>query len=162
MGDRKLLEEAYPDRLSLFGGSAGHAMARFFNSWADIVLIPGIASFVAADILRHLDPRDRDYFRQTREKRFGISMDDFAPAAKRASQVSGKAWSLCVRRSKRNRSRRRDAALPRLHCVRWLSMGQSNQPVRIARKRRPIAKWRERMLDAFDGLSRNPLLTENT
>jgi hypothetical protein len=79
-------------------------MARFFNSWADIVLIPGIASFVAADILRHLDPRDRDYFRQTREKRFGISMDDFAPAAKRASQVSGKAWSLCVRRSKRNRS----------------------------------------------------------
>jgi hypothetical protein len=37
-------------------------------------------------------------------------------------------------------------------------MGQINQPVRIARKRRPIAKWRERMLDAFDGLSRNPLL----
>jgi glutathione S-transferase len=86
------LEEAYPDRSSLFGGPAGHAMARFFNSWADIVQIPGIASFVAADVLHHLDPRDRDYFRQTREKRFGMSLDDFC--ASRETRVPSFRQSL--------------------------------------------------------------------
>src|SRR6185437_5084567 len=32
------LEETYPDRPSLFGGPAGLALSRFYNTWADVVL----------------------------------------------------------------------------------------------------------------------------
>jgi glutathione S-transferase len=56
------LEDAYPERPSLFGGAAARAAARFINSWADTVQNGGSASFVAVDIVRHLDPRDQDYF----------------------------------------------------------------------------------------------------
>src|SRR5271168_4290542 len=37
------LEDAYPDRPSLFGGPAGRAHARFINAWADRVLHAAIA-----------------------------------------------------------------------------------------------------------------------
>ena len=67
------LEDAYPERPTLFGGAAARAAARFINSWADTVQNGGISTFVVADIVRLLDPRDRDYFRQSRTKRFGMS-----------------------------------------------------------------------------------------
>ena len=31
------LEEAYPDRISLFGGEGGRAVTRFVNAWADSI-----------------------------------------------------------------------------------------------------------------------------
>src|SRR5487761_1101929 len=32
------LEDRYPDRPSLFGGTAGRALSRFYQSWTDAVL----------------------------------------------------------------------------------------------------------------------------
>lgn len=69
------LEEAYSDDPSLFGGAAGQAHARFINAWADTVLMPALAPLVIRDILDCLDPRDRDYFRASRERRFGRSLE---------------------------------------------------------------------------------------
>ena len=40
------LDQAYPDRPSLFGGPAGQAHAAFINSWADSVLNPGISRLI--------------------------------------------------------------------------------------------------------------------
>src|SRR5580658_5771045 len=34
------LEDSYPERPSLFGGTGGRASARFINAWADNVLNP--------------------------------------------------------------------------------------------------------------------------
>jgi glutathione S-transferase len=65
------LEDTYPDRPSLFGGPGGRALARFVNTWADAVQIPGIAGLVVADIVPHLGPEDRAYFVATRERRYG-------------------------------------------------------------------------------------------
>ena len=81
------LEDTYPDRPSLFGGAAARAAARFINSWADTVQNPGTATFVAADIVRHLDPRDQDYFLQSRAKRFGMTLEQFC--ANRDARVAG-------------------------------------------------------------------------
>ncbi len=72
------LEEAYPDRPSLFGGAGGLAHARFLNAWADSVLHVGIAPMVTADIWGALDPRDQPYFRQSREARLGGRLEDLA------------------------------------------------------------------------------------
>jgi glutathione S-transferase len=40
------LENAYSTQPSLFGGAAGHSLARFYNVWADTVLNPALARFV--------------------------------------------------------------------------------------------------------------------
>lgn len=65
------LEDAYPDRPSLFGGPGGRALARFVNAWADAVQLPAVAGLVVADIVPHLGPEDRAYFIASREKRYG-------------------------------------------------------------------------------------------
>jgi glutathione S-transferase len=150
------LEEAYPGRPSLFGGPAGHAMSRFFNSWADTVQIPGIASFVAADILRHLDPCDRDYFRQTREKRFGMSLDDFC--ASREMRVSGFRQSLEPLRQTLQAQPffgGETPLYPDYTVFGGFQWARAISPFALLENADPIAKWRERMLDAFDGLARN-------
>lgn len=70
------LENAYPAHPSLFDGSIG--LARFYNSWADMVLNPAIARMVVLDILNHLTPTDQPYFRETREQRLGMRLEDAA------------------------------------------------------------------------------------
>jgi glutathione S-transferase len=69
------LEDAYPTP-SLFGGPGGRAHAQFINAWADSVLVGGIARFIMRDLLDIIDPKDRDYFRSSREKRFGATLEE--------------------------------------------------------------------------------------
>jgi glutathione S-transferase len=61
------LEDAYPDRPSLFGGAGGRAVARFVNSWADTVQLGGMIRALVADIHAHVHETDRAYFRESRE-----------------------------------------------------------------------------------------------
>ncbi|MGH7917895.1 MAG: glutathione S-transferase family protein, partial [Candidatus Binataceae bacterium] len=68
--------EAYPERRSLFGAT-GPAPARFMNSWVDTVVNALIAPLVMRDVLDHLADADREYFRQSREARFKLTIEDF-------------------------------------------------------------------------------------
>jgi len=70
------LEDANPDRPSLFGGGAGRALSRFYVGWADGVLQPAMARLIVRDIVDHLHPKDRDYFRKSREERFGKTLEE--------------------------------------------------------------------------------------
>ncbi len=68
------LDERYPSP-TLFGGAMGRAHALFLNGWADSVLVGGIARFIVRDLIDTIDPKDRDYFRSSREARFGKSLE---------------------------------------------------------------------------------------
>jgi len=68
------LEDQHPAP-ALFGGAVGKAHAQFVNAWADGVLVGGIARFIVRDLLDVIDPKDRDYFRKSREARFGASLE---------------------------------------------------------------------------------------
>jgi glutathione S-transferase len=81
------LEEKYADRPSLFGGGASTALSRFHASWADAFLQPAMMKFVALDIWKHVDAKDRDYFRSSREERLGKSLE--AAVANRDNEVAG-------------------------------------------------------------------------
>jgi glutathione S-transferase len=67
------LEEHHPEGPSLFGGAPGPI--RFINAWADGVLHPALARLILLDIHDCLGPEDRAYFRQSREARFGMSLE---------------------------------------------------------------------------------------
>ncbi|WP_018263538.1 glutathione S-transferase N-terminal domain-containing protein [Methylobacterium sp. WSM2598] len=73
------LEEAHPDRPSLFGGPAGQALTRVIVHWTDGVLHPALAPLLLTEILAVLDPRDRDYFRRTREALFRKPLEAVCP-----------------------------------------------------------------------------------
>lgn len=69
------LEEAWPDRPSLFGGEGGRAACRFVESWA-ATLMMRISPIVLKDIHDRLAPEDQAYFRASREKRFGKTLEE--------------------------------------------------------------------------------------
>jgi glutathione S-transferase len=72
------LEDTYPDRPSLFGGPGGRALARFVNNWADTAVNGGLFRMVVADILTHTHEKDQAYFRESREKRLGATLEQIA------------------------------------------------------------------------------------
>lgn len=70
------LETMYPERPSLFGGVSGHALTVFIQDWAVMTLQVDIINFILHDIYESLDPADKDYFRASREKRFGKPLEE--------------------------------------------------------------------------------------
>ena len=70
------LETTYPDRPSLFGGDGGRAASKLIEGWANATLSTLVAQMIVKDVYDVLDPQDRDYFRESREKRFGRSLDE--------------------------------------------------------------------------------------
>ncbi len=69
------LEETYPDRPSLFGGKGAMALLRFVQGCTDGILQPAIGRMLMGDLPAVIDDRDRAYFRESREKRFGMTLE---------------------------------------------------------------------------------------
>ena len=65
------LEDRYADRPSLFPGAAARGLSKFVQNWTETVLQVGLFHLVLLDIHKHLGPKDQEYFRQSREARFG-------------------------------------------------------------------------------------------
>jgi glutathione S-transferase len=150
------LEDAFPDRPSLFGGAPGRDLARFVNAWADAVVIPGIARLIVADILAVLDARDVGYFRTSREQRFGKPLEQVQ--ADRDAAVKGFRQSLhplrMVVRSQPFMSgeapMQADAIV--FGCFQW---ARCTSPFRLLEADDTVEAWRQRMLDLHGGLARS-------
>src|SRR5271166_3675287 len=72
------LEDHFPDGPTLFGGAAGRGVARLVNIWSDTVLGPAMRPLVYADFIRVIDPGDRAYFRSSREKQLGMTLEQYS------------------------------------------------------------------------------------
>jgi glutathione S-transferase len=150
------LEATYPDRPSLFGGATGRAHARFINSWADGVMLGGIVPLIVRDLLDVVDPKDRTYFRESREARFGMSLE--AVQQGRETRVADFRASLLLPvRLVLGRQKWLGGDTPSYadHII----FGTLQWPRCVSRFELvaaddPIAAWRERMLDLFDRLAR--------
>jgi glutathione S-transferase len=148
------LEETYPDRPSLFGGGAGRALSRFYNNWADTVLHPGLIRFSLLDIHRHVAEQDKDYFRRSREERFGTSLEKFV--ANRDQRLEGFRQSLTPLRLTLQTQNflGGDAPLYADYIVfggfQWV---RAVSEYALLAADDPVAVWRRRMLDLFGGLA---------
>jgi glutathione S-transferase len=70
------LDEAYPDRPPLMRNAAERAAARFVSSWCDQTLHPILRSTFLLNIYSVVADRDRAYFRESREKLFGGTLEE--------------------------------------------------------------------------------------
>jgi len=152
------LEETYADRPSLFGGDGGRAVTRFVNAWADTILVGGILRLVVTDIFAHLDEKDRTYFRETREKRLGVTLE--AVSVNRETDVPAFRKTLEPIRTMLaaqpyfggERPAYADYAV--FGCFQWARC-ISSFPLLL--KDDPVWAWRDRLLSAFDGFARKTL-----
>jgi glutathione S-transferase len=146
------LEATYPDRPSLFGGDAGRALAQFHAGWANGFLQPAMMKFAVLDIWKHVAEKDKDYFRSSREKRLGKTLE--AAVANRDNDVAGF----------------RDSLLPLRLVVKAQPFLGGDKPLyadyaifgsfqwcrcisdfKLLAPDDPVYAWRGRMLDLFDG-----------
>jgi glutathione S-transferase len=147
------LETTYPERPSLFGGAAGLALSRFYNNWADAVLHPGLIRLNLLDIWRHVAPQDKDYFRRSREERFGMRLE--AVVADRDQRRESFRQSLTPLRLTVQTQAFLGGEAPLypdyivFGAFQW-TRAISDYAVLAADD--PVAAWRRRMLDLFDGL----------
>jgi glutathione S-transferase len=70
------LETAYPNEASLFGEPPAPALTLFIKAWTETVLHPAIGRIVVPDVFARLHPKDKAYFRQSREQALGMRIED--------------------------------------------------------------------------------------
>jgi glutathione S-transferase len=149
------LEDTYPDRPSLFGGEGGRAMARMLNWWGDIAVVGGMFALIVADIHAHLRPVDQAYFRKSREARLGKTLEQVA--ANRDSAVEGFRKGLDPMRLTLKTQPFLGGAAP--DYADYIMFGgfqwaRAISPFALLKTDDPVYAWREKLLDAFDGLAR--------
>ena len=149
------LESAYPDRPSLFGGDVGRSLARFVNQWTSEVLHPAIARVIVPDLANILHPKDRDYFRTTREAAFGASFESLVAARTANMQVLQRMLRPLSSTLTQQMFLAGASPLYADHIVfsafQWARV---SSPLDLVDENPPIHAWRERMLDAYGGLAR--------
>ncbi|HTV38084.1 MAG TPA: glutathione S-transferase family protein [Xanthobacteraceae bacterium] len=148
------LEDTFPAAPSLFGGIAGRSLTRFYSSFADS-LVGAIFPFIAIDILNHLADQDRDYFRATREKRVGTTLE--ALVADRERKLTAFRASLTPLRNVLKAQPFLGGTQP-LYAdyaifgpFQW---ARCISPFALLEPADPIRLWRDRLLDVFGGLAR--------
>ena len=141
---------------TLFGGGTGRAHALFINSWADAVLAGGIARFIVCDMIVVIDPKDRDYFRSSREARFGATLE--AVQAGREDRLAAFRDLLSPIRLVLRKQAWIGGAAPSYadfivagtlmwpRCVSRFALLEDNDPV---------SAWFDRVLDLYGGLGRD-------
>ncbi len=72
------LEANYPNEASLFGDPPSRALTQFIKGWAEQEFQPVIARVILPDVFARLHPKDKAYFRETRERAWGQKIEDFA------------------------------------------------------------------------------------
>jgi glutathione S-transferase len=149
------LEDRYPDRPSLFGGPGGRAMGRMINWWGDIAVVGGMFPLIVADIPGHLKPVDAAYFRKSREARFGKPLEEVV--ASRDKAVEGFRRALDPMRLTLKTQPFLGGEAPNyadyivFGAFQWARVVS---PFKLLAEEDPVYAWRERLLDAFDGMAR--------
>lgn len=150
------LEDAYPDRPSLFGGAGGRQLTLFFQNWTNAVLHAGAISLVVLDIHDHLLPEDQAYFRSTREQRFGRTLEEVQSG--RETRLEAFRQSLAPLRATVQTQPFLGGETPLYADYLAFSPFQwarSISPFKLLADDDPLAAWVGRCLDLYDGLGRS-------
>jgi glutathione S-transferase len=149
------LEERYADRPSLFPGTAARGLSKFVQNWTETVLQAGLVRLVVLDIWDHIGPKDQEYFRSSREARFGASLEDVV--ADREARLPAFRASLDPLRRTVERQDFVCGAVPAFAdyvvfgAFQW---ARSISDFDLLAADDPVYAWRGRMLDLYDGLGR--------
>ena len=150
------LEKSYDSPTPLFNKKDGYSSAKFIASWVDSQIHPLIAKCVVRDLLDILSPPDQAYFRKSREKRFGMSLEDVVKDRTNTKKIlkknlfpmrkaieiwpflGGECPNYC------------DYAL--FGAFMW---AQTTSSFQVLESSDPINVWQDRMLRLYDNLAKN-------
>jgi len=148
------LEKTYPDA-PLFGGAIAEGQARLLNSFIDNTVVRGIFPMIVADIHARFDEKNGAYFRETREKFLGCSLED-AQADRDALLPNFRAALTPIRNTLGVQAFLSGGAPAWAdYCLfGTLMWARIASDFELLEADDPIHAWREGMLDMFDGYAR--------
>lgn len=155
------LEDTYPDRPSLFGGTAGRVLTKTIQHWVVADIYTRTIPLIALDIHDHLEDADKAYFRESREKRFGKTLE--ALQAGRDDKVEAYRTALHPARMTLRETPFLGGEAPMyadyllFAALLWPKV---ISPVRLIAHDDPIFAWFERCLDLYGGLAHGTLAYE--
>lgn len=149
------LDETYCDRPQLFDGAQARALALFVKHWCERNVHGAMFRVIAMDLFARLHEKDQAYFRESREKRFGKTLEELGAESRTALPALRAAF---------------DPVRPVLLAQPFVSgaapgfadyilfgpfqWARAVSPVRLLEPEDPMYAWRERMLELFDGMPR--------
>lgn len=71
------LDKTYPSDTPLLGDARGAAHARFIERWSQMTIHPFVARWGVVDIHEMLNDENKAFFRNSREARFGTTLETF-------------------------------------------------------------------------------------
>ena len=149
------MEKSYDSSSSLFGTTGDFSQVKFISSWVDSQVHPLIARCVVRDILDVISPSEHEYFRKSREKRFGRSLEDVV-ADRENTRTILKQTLYPIRKALEiapflggENPNFSDYAI--FGAFMWAKVTSSFQ---LLESSDPIYNWRERMLSLYDGLAK--------
>ena len=149
------LEDAYPDRPSLFGDDRGRAIARFVNDWVQDLMAPALVTMLVRDEWDHVHPDDREFFRKTREERFGETLENLqAGRESRVHEFRERLAPMRMSLSAQPFLYGQSPAYADYIVFGLLQFPRCISPFPLIERGDPIYAWREHMLDLFDGMAR--------
>jgi glutathione S-transferase len=150
------LEKSYESPTSLFGTSNDFNQVKFISSWVDSQLHPLIARCVVRDILNVISPSEHEYFRTSREKRFGKSLEEVV-AGRENTRTTLQQALYPIRKVLEigsflggDNPNFSDYAI--FGAFMWARVTSAFPLLELSD---PIYNWRERMLLLYDGLAKN-------
>lgn len=155
------LEDAYPDRASLFGGAGGRALAHFVTNWTGFVVAGGAIRLILTDIFNILHEKDKEYFRRSREQRFGMTLEEVT--RDRDTRVEEFRRSLQPLRASLARSPYLSGASPAW--ADYVAFGPFQWARSVSRfplltPEDPVFAWRSRMIGLFDSAANRTRVLE--
>ena len=148
------LDEAYPERPRLFESEQAKAHAYFIKLWCEQTLHPGVAKQIMPELFAMLDERDKPYFRDSRETRFGMTLEQFAEGAEEALPAFRKAMNPLRATLKAQDfiggSAPGFADYVAFGAFQWARTSSARD---LLEPDDPIAAWRERLLGMYGGLA---------
>lgn len=149
------LDDAYPERPTLFAGEGGKAMARFIERWSQLTIHPYVTTAAIMDLHAMQDEANAAYFRTNREQRFGKRLEEVV-AARDAGMAAFRA-SLEPLRSMLAYQPFIGGQSPLFAdyivfgALQWARIAT---PYQLLDDSDLVAQWFERCLDLHDGLGR--------
>lgn len=154
------LDRTYPDRPLLMPTAADTAAARFVATWAETSVQMAAFPLVIIKLFEGLAPEDRDYFRSSRERRFGRQLEEIQVNPK--AGVEGVTRALAPAEQALSVSAFLGGTAPSYAdyalagSLMWVWVASPIEPFDQASA---IGNWFTRILDRFDGHCRKaPLM----
>ncbi|MEM1172887.1 MAG: glutathione S-transferase family protein [Cyanobacteria bacterium P01_H01_bin.35] len=151
------LEETYPDKPSLFGSAEAKAQTMFIDSWNGS-LLGNLIPIILYDIFENIDPKDKAYFRESRESRFGKSLEEFQDVTE--EPINNFRTFLEPLRNTISQQPFLAGETPNYAdyiVFSTFQFARAMSPKQLLETSDPVYAWREKMLDLFDGIARKNL-----